>query len=124
MKSFVAGAFVACLTLHFSAPAQAKVQIENIQPCYGPYGPERKTLDLYPFDILFMRFTIIGLKTDAAGGVDALIKMKWTDAKGKSLNETSFPSTGSLHLGGNSFLAFVHLRMLHQVRPAQPTIHV
>jgi hypothetical protein len=124
MKFLIAGAFVALLTLCSSVPAHAKVQIENIQPCYGPYGPERKSLELYPFDILFMRFTITGLKSDAAGGVDALIKMKWTDAKGKSLDETSFPSSGILHLGGNSFLAFVQLRMPDQVPLGKNTVTV
>jgi len=124
MKSLVAGAFVVCQTLYSSAPAQAKVQIENIQACYGPFGPERKSSDLYPFDILFMRFAVTGLQTAATGNVDATVKMKWTDAKGKSLDETSFPSTGILHLGGNSFLAFVHLRMPDQVPPGKNTITV
>src|SRR5205823_14418607 len=103
VKSLVALASVAWLILSWSSSAQAKLQIENIQASYGPYGPERKSLDLYPFDVLFMRFTVTGLKTAAAGNVDAVIKMRWADAKGNVLDETTYPLSGILHLGGNSF---------------------
>src|SRR5260370_737124 len=124
MKSLVALASVAWLILSWSSSAQAKLQIENIQASYGPFGPERKSLDLYPFDILFLRFTVTGLKTDAAGKVDTAVTLKWADAKGNPLNETSFPSSGILHLGGNSFLAFVHLRMPEQVPAGKNTVTV
>jgi len=124
MKSLFALASALGLILFWSASSQAKLQIENIQACYGPYGPERKSLDLYPFDILFLRFTVTGLKTDADGKVSATVTMKWSDAKGKVLDETSFPSAGILHLGGNSFLAFVHLRMPEQLPPGKNTVTV
>src|SRR6058998_1215495 len=115
MKALFALASVACLILTWNSPAQAKLQIENLQACYGPYGPERKSLDLYPFDILFMRFTVTGVKTDPDGKVDAAITMKWTDAHGNALDQTAFPATDILHLGGNSFVAFVNLRMPEQI---------
>jgi len=124
VKSLVALASVAWLILSWSSSAQAKIQIENIQASYGPFGPERKSLDLYPFDILFLRFTVTGLKTDAAGKVDTAVTLKWADAKGNPLDETSFPSSGILHLGGNSFLAFVHLRMPGQVPVGKNTVTV
>jgi hypothetical protein len=111
MKSLFALAFVGWFTLTCNAPAQAKIQIENVQACYGPFGPERKSLDFYPFDILFLRFTVTGLKKDASGSVDTVVKMKWTDAKGQLLGEKTFPASGILHLGGNSFLLFVNLPM-------------
>lgn len=115
MKSFIHLALVGGLILAVSAPAQAKIQIENIQACYGPYGPERKSLELYPFDVLFLRFTVSGLQTAASGNVDAVVKLKWTDPNGKVLDESSFPSTGILHLGGNSFPFITQLRMPDQI---------
>jgi hypothetical protein len=115
MKNLLGLATVAWLIVIWSPSAQAKLQIENVQASYGPYGPERKSLDLYPFDILFLRFTVTGLKTDAAGGVDAVVKMKWTDANGAVPEDTSFPASGILHLGGGSFLGFINLRLRAEV---------
>ena len=119
-RTLLAVAVLFCTT----ALSPAKIQIENIQACYGPYGPERKSLDLYPFDIFFMRFTVTGLKTDAAGKVDAAVKMKWADAKGNPLDEKSFPASGILHLGGNSFLAFINEPMPEQVPVGKNTVTV
>jgi hypothetical protein len=104
----------AAVLLGTTASTQAKIQIENIQASYGPYGPERKSMELYPFDNLFVRFTVSGLKIDASGKADTVVKLKLADPKGNAIGENTFSSTGVLNLGGNSFLAFVNLRMPDQ----------
>jgi len=71
-----------------------------------------------------MRFTVTGLPTAAAGNVDAVIKMRWADAKGNVLDETTYPLSGILHLGGNSFLAFVQLRMPAEIAVGKNTVTV
>jgi hypothetical protein len=115
MKSVFVLALAGLGILFWSTPAQAKLQIENVQACYGPFGPERKAFELYPFDNLFVRFTATGLKTDAAGKADTTVKLKLVDAKGNVIGDTSFGSSGVLNLGGESFLVFVNLRMQDQV---------
>jgi len=124
MKSVFILALVGCIIPSWSAPAQAKLQIENVQACYGPFGPERKAFELYPFDNLFIRFTVTGLKTDAAGKADTTVKVKLVDAKGRVIGEYTFSSTGLLTLGGQSFLVFVNLPMRDQVPIGKNTLMI
>jgi hypothetical protein len=119
-RTLLAAAVLFCTT----ALSPAKIQIENIQACYGPFGPERKSMELFPFDNLFVRFTVTGLKTDSTGKVDAAVKFKLADPKGNVLGENTFSSSGILNLGGNSFLAFVNLPMPDQVPVGKNTLTI
>jgi len=104
--------------------AESKLKIENVQAAFGPFGPERKVLDIYPFDSFSFRFTIVGLKTGAGGKVDTAIKLQLTDVSGKTFLENSFPSRGMLYLGGDSFLAFANISMQEQVPEGKITLKI
>src|SRR2546425_5628641 len=89
MARFWLAAALLILSAH---SAQAKLGIESIQATYGPLGPERKTLDIYPFDELFFRFTVTGAKPDAEGKVDASVVMQVLDGTGKVRGENQIPA--------------------------------
>jgi len=124
MKNVLVLALAGFGVLFWNIPAHAKLQIENVQACYGPFGPERKAFELYPFDNLFVRFTVTGLKTDAAGKADTSATLKLADSKGNVIGERPLAPSGVLNLGGNSFLVFVNLRMDEQVPLGKNTLMV
>ena len=121
MARFWLAAALLILSAH---SAQAKLGIESIQATYGPLGPERKTLDIYPFDELFFRFTVTGAKPDAEGKVDASVVMQVLDGTGKVRGENQIPAKGVLLLGGNSFPFLVTLPLSEQVPPGKYTVKI
>ncbi len=126
MKNLIGLALGGWLSLLTVTPAwaQTKLKIENVQAAFGPFGPERKVLDIYPFDSFSFRFTIVGLKTGAGARVDTAIKLQLTDASGKIFLENSFPSKGMLYLGGDSFLAYANIAMQEQVPEGKITLKI
>ena len=46
--------------------AQAQLAIQNIQPCYGPLGPERPDLAYHHLDHVSFRFTVSGARPGTA----------------------------------------------------------
>jgi hypothetical protein len=114
----------AAVLILLASSAQAKLGIESIQATYGPLGPERKTLDIYPFDELFFRFTVTGAKPDAEGKVDASVVLQVLDGTGKVLGENQSPVKRDLVLGGNAFPLSVTLPLSGQERPGKYTVKI
>jgi hypothetical protein len=103
---------MATLALLLAATAApAKLEIQNIKSAYGPLGPERKSLEVQPFDDLLLRFTVSGLKCDAEGKMDVTEVLKLTDADGKVLLENKLPIKDVLPLGGNRMNLDAHLNL-------------
>lgn len=102
-----------------TAAAQAKLEILDIQAAYGALGPERKSLDVYPSDEIFFRFTVRGATLDADGRVDALIAMKLTNAQGDVLLHQENPLRVNLSLGGDSFPANARLALGERPTPGE-----
>jgi hypothetical protein len=91
--------------------AQAKLEIQDIKAAFGPLGPERKSLEVQPFDDLLLRFTVSGLKCDDEGKMDVTEVLKLTDADGKVLLEQKLPIKDVLPLGGNRMNLDAHLNV-------------
>jgi hypothetical protein len=105
-----------------AASAQAKLGIENIQAAYSPLGPERKSLDLYPYDELLFRFTVTGAKADAEGKVEGSVQLQLLDANGRMLGEKQDSAKGILALGGSSYPFLVRLPI--QTPPGKYTVKI
>src|SRR5262245_35136589 len=92
-----------------SAPALAKVEITEVQASYGPYGPERPSLDVYPHDEVFFRFHIAGAKTDDDGKVDGELTIQLHNAEGKPVFNQNGKVQRQLQLGGDSFVSQAYI---------------
>jgi hypothetical protein len=55
------------VSLLILSAAQAQLAIQNIQPCYGPLGPERPNLEYHYLDHVSFRFTVTGARPDEEG---------------------------------------------------------
>ncbi len=119
----IAAGWVA-LFLGTAASAEGKLKIENIQAAYGRFGPERKPLEIYPFDNFIVRFTVSGSKTDAEGKAVTSLKMQFTDANGNPVVENSFSFNGVLGLGGDTYPGFVNLSIGERVPEGKTTLKV
>ncbi len=95
-----------------AAPASAKLEIEKIEPCYGRLGPVRKTLDFYPYDEVYFRFTVTGARADDDGKLDVEISRVLLDDKGKEVvAKKSFGLKGQLTFGNDSFPGSVSISL-------------
>src|SRR5262245_27621773 len=103
---------------------QAKLEINNIQAAYGLFGPERPTLDIYPGDDVFIRFTVSGAKVDAEGRVDTLLEMKLVDSNGDILLVQDNPMKIGLSLGGNTFPAHTRMALGERVPAGDYTLTI
>src|SRR5260370_1142617 len=118
-------AWLAAVVLMFSAAsAQAKLEIENIQACYGPYGPERESLDVYPFDELTFRFKVNGIQVDAERNVDTTASTQLADVQGNVLVANQFPTKAPLALGGKSYPYNLNVALDDQFPPGQYKLKV
>lgn len=114
---------VLLLTL-VAAPARAELKIEKIEPCYGPLGPVRTSLDVYPQDEVYFRFVVTGAKTNDAGQIDCTLTLQAADANGKALLKENTPLKGPLALGGNTFPGNARLRLGPRLQPGTYTLTV
>lgn len=126
MKNLISPIVAGWLALFMGAAASAegKLKIENIQAAYGRFGPERKPLEIYPFDNLIVRFTVSGAKTDSEGKAVTTLKMHLTDANGNSVVENSFSFNGVLGLGGDTYPGFVNLSIGERVPEGKTTLKI
>jgi hypothetical protein len=107
-----------------TAGAQAKLEIQNIKGAYGPLGPERKSLEVQPFDDVLFRFTVSGLKCDDEGKMDVTEVLKLTDADGKVLLKNELPIKDVLPLGGNQMNLDAHLNLGDKVPEGDYTFSI
>jgi hypothetical protein len=87
--------------LLLGSTVQAKLEIANVQPAYGPIGPERKSLVYYPGDEIVIRYTLKGVSTDANGEADVIISLQITDPAGNILLAKTVPTKAVVALGGS-----------------------
>jgi hypothetical protein len=113
-----AGLAVWCVALAVSA-APARVALQNIQAAHGAVLPERKSLDYFPQELVFFRYTVVGAKTDADGQIDIEAAIKLTDAAGKEVATNKLPLKGALSLGGDSFVASAYLLLADDLVPGK-----
>jgi hypothetical protein len=98
-----------------ASPAFAKLEVEKIEACHGRLGPTRKTLDFYPYDEVWFRFTVTGAKADDEGKVDFEVSWKLLDDKGKEVLSKKLPAKGPLTFGTDSFPAYVSFSLAEPV---------
>jgi len=65
-------------------PAFAKLEVKNVQPAHGPFGPARESDDVYPFDEYGVRYQVAGVKPDKDGKADLEVGVRLAHADGKS----------------------------------------
>ena len=98
-----------------ASPAFAKLEVEKIEACHGRLGPLRKTLDFYPYDEVWFRFSVTGAKADDEGKVDFEVSWKLLDDKGKEVLSKKLPAKGPLTFGTDSFPAYVSFSLAEPV---------
>jgi hypothetical protein len=110
-----------------ATPALAKLEIVNIQPRHGYLGPERKSLDFYPYDEVFFRFQLTGVKLDKDELVQAEMTVQLLDAKGKDVLPNpgeKYALGGATDLGGDSTFGFATVRLDERTPPGDYTLTV
>lgn len=121
----MARAGLAVVLLLFGATAaRADLTLRNIQAAYGTLGPERKSIDYFPYDEVFFRYTITGLQTDRQGDMDVLIESRIVDENGKVIPGSRDPVKGKLHLAGGTFSGSSTVRLGNQFPPGEYTLTV
>jgi hypothetical protein len=91
-------------------PAWGQLKIVDVFACYGPRGPERKSLEVVAGDRVFFGFGVEGVQTDAEGKYDCLMELELRDAAGALLLKQQQPLRDVLALGGGSFTAWRNLQ--------------
>jgi hypothetical protein len=97
-------ATVALSTALTLAPAQkGGLDFENVRMSYSMLGHERKSAKLYPGDILFLKFDIVGLEMAANGRVQYSMGTELTrkGAKTPEMKKSPQPLEAINALGGN-----------------------
>jgi hypothetical protein len=113
------------LAFWMTTAAQAKLEIQNIQPVHGPLGPVRPNLDVYPHDELLFRFVVTGAKVDPEGKFDATLMMHLTDPSGKVLvDNEKIPLKGVLTLGAQTYSGTARLNVGEEIAPGEYTFTV
>jgi hypothetical protein len=112
------------LLLIGATAARADLTLRNIQASYGVLGPERKSLDYFPHDEVFFRYSITGLQTDRQGDFDVLIESRIVDENGKVIPGSRDPVKGKLHLAGGTFTGSSTVRLANQYAPGEYTLTV
>jgi hypothetical protein len=92
----------ALAVLVLATPAWAELEIRDITPTYGPLGPARPSLAVPAGDELFFRYTITGVRADAAGRADGELRVQVTGPGGQGVLDDNRPINGLLALGGQT----------------------
>lgn len=112
------------LLLFGATAARADLALRNIQAAYGALGPERKSVDYFPHDEVFFRYTITGLQTDRQGDIDVLIESRIVDENGKVIPGSRDPVKGKLHLAAGTFSGSSRVPLGSQFAPGEYTLIV
>src|SRR5262249_32076864 len=104
--------------------AQAQLALQNIQPCYGPLGPERPVLEYRHWDRVCFRFLIKGASADDEGIAKVRITTQLTDADGKTVGTSERTATALLQFGP-TFAEAVTFPLPQSLKaPGEYTLHV
>jgi hypothetical protein len=96
--------FVAAgLLMLMVSPAFAKLEITDVEACYGPLGPVRTVLEYHPYDSLCFRFMIRGSKTNDEERCDAEMMWRLLDSTGKEVVLRRLPAKARPAFGNDSF---------------------
>lgn len=113
---------IAALSLNAVEPALGQLKIVDVFACYGPRGPERKSLEAVAGDRVFFGFGVEGVQTDAEGKFDCLMELEIRDAGGAVLLKQQQPLRDTLALGGGSFPASSNLQFGPESPPGDYTL--
>jgi hypothetical protein len=104
--------------------AHAGLEIRNIQAAYGPLGPERKVLNVYPSDEVVFRYLITGVKVDGEGRVVGELKLTLSAPDGRILLDETSPTSGVAALGGGSLPGTARVSLPADIPPGAYTLTV
>jgi len=107
------------LLLAACAPARADLEILNVKPVYGRLGPERADLKIQPFDQVYFRYDIAGLKVDAEGEVEIATQVSLTDPAGKANMGEAVSVKVPLAFGGDVMPSFATVFLPPDQKPGK-----
>jgi hypothetical protein len=93
--------------------------VESVKVCYGPLGPERKTLEFYPGERMGLRYFVRGAKAGADGKVDVAASIRLDDAKGNPVAVEPQERTQRLFFGSDLFLHWSALPLKRGLEPGE-----
>src|SRR5262245_56968747 len=108
------GLSIAALLLA-AAVAQGGLEVRKVQAAYGLFGPERKTLELFPGDEVLFRFTVSGARLGDDGRTDIVLSLNLTNANSDILLAQDIPLRTAFGLGGDSFPAQARINLGERV---------
>src|SRR6516225_6492811 len=100
--------------------AQAQLAFQNVQACYGQYGPERTPLHYYHHEKVYFRYLVSGASTDKEGRVNLVTRGELTDADGNNVGSGEQTSGGVLQFGA-TFPDSVYFPMPASFKPGEYT---
>jgi hypothetical protein len=117
---------VAFVLLGFIPNIASAVDIKNIRPCYGLFGPTRYKAECLPGDVLFFTFDIDGLAVDPkTKKVSYETTLQLLDAKDKVLDTIPTPANPVVPiLGGNSMPGDLYVKIGDNQPPGKYTIQM
>jgi hypothetical protein len=119
-----AAVLIAAAAPPVAAAPPASLEIRNITAAYGRLGPPRPDLRLLPYDQVFFRFELAGVKTDAEGQADISTAVSITDPKGKTTGGEPLAAKVPLVLGGGRLAGFATAFLTPEQKPGLYTIRV
>lgn len=87
--------------------AFAKLEIKNVQPAHGVFGPARTSDDVFPLDEYLVRYQVTGVKSDKEGKADLEVTATLLGPDGKQVfARKTPPAPRPLSLGGDVVQTF------------------
>lgn len=105
--------------LVFAAPAAAKLEIKDIIPAYGRLGPPRPDLQVLPYDQVFFRYLLTGLKTTADGDAEVMTTVTVAGPGGKTTGGEPLTAKIPLVFGGNQLPSFATVFLTPEQKPGK-----
>lgn len=106
-----------------ASPASAKLELVNIRPAYGRLGPERTDLKVLPYDQVFFRYDIVGLKSNNNGEAEISTTVVIIDPGSTATTAEPVKAKVSMPLGGDRVPSFATVFLTEQ-RPGKYEIEV
>lgn len=117
--------FTLAVWLLAATAAHAKLELQNVQPAYGPLWPERPSDTFFTRDVLCYRFLVAGLQPDEGGQAGLDVTLKLTDAAGGLVLYQPMPrATPWVGVPGSRCLAYAAAQLDRQVPPGRYTLGV
>jgi hypothetical protein len=114
-------AIAAVFALGLIPGVSSAVEINNIRPCYFPFGATRLNTSCLPGDVLWLTYDIEGLAIKD-GNVNYVTILELFDPKGKSLFKEENENKVSPQLGGASMPGDLHVIVGPKLAPGKYSI--